>query len=70
MNRLRPVPTKDFEANFEESLGIISWFIPIPVSFIDTITLLLLSLSFLLDKITMLPFCVNLIALSNRLEMT
>jgi hypothetical protein len=64
INKPSPVPTKDFEANFEKSLGMISGSIPIPVSFMETITLLsLLSLlSFISDEITMLPFCVNLIA--------
>jgi hypothetical protein len=31
INNPRPVPSKDFEANFEKSLGISSWSIPIPI---------------------------------------
>ena len=62
MNRPRPVPTKDFEANFEKSLGIISWSIPIPVSFMETITL---SLSFLWVEIIILPVDYTTLSISS-----
>jgi hypothetical protein len=55
-NRPWPVPMKDFVANFENSLGIISGFIPVPVSVMDTITL---SSSLLRYEITILASCVN-----------
>ena len=46
----RPVPEKDFEANFENSFGIISAWIPEPVSLtLTTTTSLASSLSLFLD---------------------
>jgi hypothetical protein len=37
MNNPSPVPSKDFVANFENSLGKISESMPVPLSFIPTI---------------------------------
>ena len=48
MNRPRPVPWKDFEANFVNNLGKISWFIPSPLSLIWMMTLSSLSTSLIL----------------------
>jgi hypothetical protein len=47
MNKSKPVPLSDLAANFVKSLDIISGAIPIPVSFILTMTSLPLSSSFL-----------------------
>ena len=70
----KPVPELDFEANFVNSLGIISWCIPSPVSTILTTTSWLsFLLPFLFSAATdMVPpfFEVNLMALLMRLETT
>ena len=76
INNPKPVPPaiEDVVANFVKSFGNISESIPVPVSFMLTITLLhylLLLLIFFVPTITvMLPSSVNLIALFKRLEMT
>ena len=71
--RPKPVPEFDLETNFVNSLGIISWFMPSPVSTILTTTSSWLSLllPFLFSvAIDMVPpfFDVNLMALFIRLE--
>jgi hypothetical protein len=38
INNPKPIPEKDFEANFENSLGKSSESIPVPVSFTLTMT--------------------------------
>lgn len=72
MYRPKPVPEFDLETNFVNSLGIISWFMPSPVSTILTTTSWLsLLLPFLFSvAIDMVPlfFDVNLMALFIRLE--
>ena len=78
MYRPRPVPVVDLVANFVNSLGNISSWIPIPVSFISIITssspLPLLSFSPLLPFLIVVEaepvFSMNLTAFSYRFEIT
>ena len=76
INKPSPVPLDDFETNFSNSLGNMSESIPEPVSLMLTITtslLVLVLLSFFFSTTTdIVPSSsfVNLIALSNRLEIT
>jgi hypothetical protein len=69
MNNPNPVPFSDFVANFVNNLGIISEAIPIPVSFILTITLW--SSSLFSSKLSdIVPSLVNLTALFNKFQIT
>ncbi len=72
INNPKPVPPAvgDLVANFVKSFGNISESIPVPVSFMLTITLLLLLIFFVPTITVMLPSFVKLIALFKRLEMT
>ena len=74
INKPSPVPLEDFETNFSNSLDNMLESIPKPVSLMLTMTtsLLLLLLSFFFSTtIDIVPSSfVNLIALSNRLEIT
>ena len=76
INKPKPVPVTDFVANFVNNLGNISGSIPVPVSFILTITWSSLprpppySSSFLCMAIVILPSAVNLIALLRILSKT
>jgi hypothetical protein len=67
MNKPNPVPLSDFVANFVNNLGNISESIPVPVSFILTVTS-----PILYSKITYIVSSsfVNFEALFNKLEMT
>jgi hypothetical protein len=73
INKPSPVPLCDFEVNFSNSFGNMSESIPEPVSLLTiTTSLLLLLLSFFFSTTTDIvpPSFGNLIALSNRLEIT
>ena len=71
----KPIPFSDLVVNFWKSLSLIVGSIPLPVSCILTTPItpsLLLSLLFFRLSIstTMVPSSVNLMSLSNRLEIT
>lgn len=66
MNKPRPVPWKDFEANFENSCGNICGSIPSPVSFTVTIAWV----SFFSVETDIAPSLVNLTALVSRFAIT
>jgi hypothetical protein len=68
MNKPRPVPSKDFEANFVNSLGNISGAIPVPVSLILITASPLLSIFSIITEIIPPVSLVNLRALLKRLS--
>src|SRR5918994_1467731 len=70
-NNPNPVPPESVETNFENSFGCTAGDSPVPVSFILTRILSLLSLYLIsVVSIVISPRVVNLIALCNRFEIT
>ena len=67
INNPNPVPVCDFVANFVKSLGCIWGFMPMPLSFMLTITC---CLSFFSALTNIVPSLVNLTALLIKLEIT
>ena len=71
MNRPRPVPSLDFDANFVNNCGNISGLTPVPLSF--TLTVTSARLPPLFDVVTVMLIVhsfVNVMALFTRLHMT